>query len=211
MWAFCPFVVILLLVQSSEATDVLIIGAGVAGIGAARQLVNQGHNVTVGQEPHWRQNLDRLWCFSWCSWWDSPDTLRHLSCDEHSNNGVRVSRVLRSWVPKLSFLYFLFSFFLFFFSKTMSTERRHLAGVEVDLGASWIHGARPGHPIKDLADKFGLDTVEMRWDHKSVFRSDGRPVNLPLATLETSRVCILSSAQTVWKTRPVTSHASEIT
>ena len=28
----------------------------------------------------------------------------------------------------------------------------------MDKGASWIHGARPGHPIKQLADKFNLTT-----------------------------------------------------
>ena len=44
----------------------------------------------------------------------------------------------------------------------------------MDKGASWIHDASAGHPIKELADKFNLQTTATDEENgDAVYDSDG--------------------------------------
>ena len=44
----------------------------------------------------------------------------------------------------------------------------------MDKGASWIHDASPEHPIKELADKFNLQTKATDDENRdAVYDSDG--------------------------------------
>ena len=44
----------------------------------------------------------------------------------------------------------------------------------MDKGASWIHDASAGHPIKELADKFNLQTKATDDENRNeVYDSDG--------------------------------------
>ena len=50
-------------------------------------------------------------------------------------------------------------------------------GAEVDKGASWIHDAHSGHPIKQLANKFNLQTFATDYDgRQSLYNENGRDV-----------------------------------
>jgi monoamine oxidase len=50
----------------------------------------------------------------------------------------------------------------------------HWADAPVDLGASWIHGAKD-NPITTLADKAGARTVATSYESSTDYRFDGRP------------------------------------
>ncbi|MEQ8308465.1 MAG: NAD(P)/FAD-dependent oxidoreductase [Hoeflea sp.] len=92
------------------AADVLVIGAGMAGLGAARALRARGLSVLV------------------------------LEARDRIGGRVHTSRMVPGWA--------------------------------VDLGASWIHGAR-GNPLTDLADEADLKRVETRWEPRPVFSQSG--------------------------------------
>ncbi|WP_420407629.1 flavin monoamine oxidase family protein [Hoeflea sp.] len=95
------------------APDVLVIGAGMAGLGAARALRARGLSVLV------------------------------LEARDRIGGRVYTSRMDPGW--------------------------------PVDLGASWIHGAR-GNPLTALADEAGLNRVETRWEPRPVFGPAGSEV-----------------------------------
>ena len=53
---------------------------------------------------------------------------------------------------------------------------RDLAGVDIDLGASWIHGTR-GNPLLDEMDRYGLDTLDYEADAR-FFDINGEEMDL---------------------------------
>lgn len=100
--------------NTDTAVDVLVIGAGVAGLGAARALRSRGASVLV------------------------------LEARNRIGGRVHTSHMMPDW--------------------------------PIDLGASWIHGAR-GNPLTALADEAGLKRVETRWEPRPVFAPGGTRID----------------------------------
>ena len=101
--------------RAATGLRVAVIGGGMAGLGAARALVDSGAEVTV------LEARDRIGGRVWTSrvWTDQP----------------------------------------------------------VDLGASWIHGAR-GNPLTALADAATARRAVTSYDRAAAWDAEGRPVNL---------------------------------
>ena len=81
----------------------------------------------------------------------------------------------------------------------------------MDKGASWIHGADPGHPIKELADKFNLTTFATHGVLESTFYTNRTEVGekastnffqvswAPIQVLLPKNVCKKKSYETVFR------------
>lgn len=98
---------------------IVVIGAGLAGLAAARELYTRGHEVVVVEAR------DRIGGRIWTStvWPDMP----------------------------------------------------------VDLGATWIHGAR-GNPLTDVADKIQARRLVTSYDRAVTYNTDGQPLSAAAAT-----------------------------
>jgi monoamine oxidase len=100
--------------NTTESENIIIIGAGVAGLAAARKLQQAGYQTTI--------------------------------FEARNRIGGRV------WTD------------------------RSLAGIPLDMGASWIHGIG-GNPITELAKTFGVTTQKTDYDNRAVYDWHGRQLS----------------------------------
>jgi hypothetical protein len=63
-----------------------------------------------------------------------------------------------------------------------------LARSGLDIGASWIHGARPANPIAKLARKIGARTVTTEYEKAELYNGDGSALNSAMKRESTASV-----------------------
>lgn len=52
-----------------------------------------------------------------------------------------------------------------------------LTGADVDIGASWIHGASANNPVVKLKDKFEIDVISTDDDNERIYSENGTEYN----------------------------------
>lgn len=121
-----------LLDASSSALDVVVIGAGAAGLAAAAELARAGVRVAVVEA---RERIGgRVW------------------------------------------------------------TRRDAAGLALDMGAAWIHGATPANPVAALAQRFGAATLPSNYANLLIYDAAGRIDERRHATLDARLDAALAAA-----------------
>ena len=111
--------------SKSPEMQIIIIGAGIAGLSCARRLVNQS-----GLEVLILEGRDRI--------------------------GGRI----HTWDLKDN--------------KPYDPKEHHKASLPIDLGASFIHGASKGHPVKELEKEVGFTTFDSEKDESALIFYDGQ-------------------------------------